>query len=153
MFEKHGAADTVEVRPATRRRKRQTHAGFRQSIHRRHRRALKAIGREARAEVFDGVGADRFGAVEGHAPTGQIETFKIGIAEFSGAQFVGKIRRRRQCAAMPLDGAQPALRPRDESQRRHQHQREAVIERAETGADQAHVVIQRQPTDEHIVGS
>ena len=107
---------------------------------------------ETRAEIFDSVGTDWLGAIECHAPTGQIEALEISIAEFAGAQLISEIRRGRQRAAMPLDGAQPALRPRDEGQRRHQHQWKAVIKRAETRADQAHVVIQRQPTHEYIVG-
>ncbi len=37
-----------------------------------------------------------------------------------------------------------------ESERRHHHQREAHVQAAEPGADQPHVVVQRQPADEHV---
>ncbi len=51
-----------------------------------------------------------------------------------------------------MDGPQPALRPGDEGQRRHDHQHGGVIEAAQPGADQSHIMIKRQPADEHIVG-
>ncbi len=54
---------------------------------------------------------------------------------------------------MVVDRPQPAGRPGQEAQRRHDHQGETMVQAAQTGADQAHVVIQRQPAHEHIVGS
>ena len=53
---------------------------------------------------------------------------------------------------MFVDGPQPACRPGQKGQRRHQHQRHAVIEAAKPSADQSHVVVQGQPADEDIGG-
>ncbi|MNN44702.1 hypothetical protein D3C81_1590070 [compost metagenome] len=51
---------------------------------------------------------------------------------------------------MPMDGPQPGLRTGQEVQRREQHERAGVIQAAQPGADQAHVVIQRQPADKDV---
>ena len=69
------------------------------------------------------------------------------------AHFVGEVGRRRQGAAMVVNRPQPARRLGQETERRHHHQRKGVVQAAQAGADQAHVVIQRQPTDEHVVGT
>ena len=49
-----------------------------------------------------------------------------------------------------MDRPQPVCRPREEAERRHDIERRGEIEAAEPGADQAHVVIERQPADEDI---
>ena len=51
---------------------------------------------------------------------------------------------------MMVDRPQPLLGPHEEGQRRHDHERRGVIEAAEPGADQSHVVIERQPAHEHV---
>ncbi len=51
-----------------------------------------------------------------------------------------------------MDGGQPARWTAEEGQRRHDHEMSGVIEAAEPGADQAHVVIEGQPAHHHVVG-
>jgi hypothetical protein len=50
------------------------------------------------------------------------------------------------------DRFQPAQRPTEEVRRRHQDARHAAENRLQQAADQAHVVVQRQPADDHVVG-
>ena len=49
-----------------------------------------------------------------------------------------------------MDLPQPALRPGQEHQRRHDRHRNGEIEAAEPRADQSHVVVERQPADEYV---
>jgi hypothetical protein len=81
----------------------------------------------------------------------QVEAGQVGVVELLGAQLIGEVGRRREGAAMARDGLQPARRAREEGERRHQHQRHGEVERAEPGADQAHVVVERQPGDEDVL--
>lgn len=46
---------------------------------------------------------------------------------------------------------QPECRPGEEGERRHQNQWNAVVQGAEPSADQAHVVVKRQPGHEHVI--
>ena len=52
---------------------------------------------------------------------------------------------------MPRDGLEPTHRLGEERERRHRDDRHAVVERPEPRADQAHVVVQRQPRDADVV--
>ncbi len=51
---------------------------------------------------------------------------------------------------MAVDGPQPPSGPGEEGERRHQHQPETDIQAAHAGADQPHIVIERQPGDEDV---
>ncbi|MCY1403637.1 hypothetical protein D9M71_188250 [compost metagenome] len=146
------ALDPVDQRSAAQVRQGHVQGRFGQSVHRHQRARVQAVASEARGEALQGVRIDRLGAVQGQAPTGQVQAFEFRVAELVQAQLIGEVGRRRQRAAIFVDGPQPAPRTGQEGQRRHQHQREGVVEAAEPGADQAHVVVHRQPADEHVVG-
>jgi hypothetical protein len=53
---------------------------------------------------------------------------------------------------MPVYGPQPALRPGEKGERRHDHQLHGVIETPEPCPDQSHIVIEGQPAHEDIPG-
>jgi len=111
---------------------------------------MEAEAGEARGEMRDRLGTDRLGAVVGQPPAAQVQAVEVGIKELVGAQFVVEVERRRDGGAMLVDGPQPAPRPAEEGERRHQHQPESDGEAAHAGADQPHVVIQRQPGHEDV---
>ena len=77
---------------------------------------------------------------------------ELGIRDPVEAQLVGEVRRRRQRPAPAVDRLEPALRAYQEVERRGDVERGGAIERAHPGADQAEVVIERQPAHEHVVG-
>ena len=145
-----GPIDAVDPRAAAHRRKSQADRTLGQAVHRRERLAFEAAGFEARREALQRVGAHRFGAIEGQPPARQVQPGEIGVAELGQAQLIGEVGRRRNRAAVPVDRLQPARRPGEKRQRRHQHQMKAQVQRAQAGADQAHVVVQRQPGDEGV---
>ncbi len=144
------AVDAVDAHAAPRRRKGEVEPALGQAVHGRDRARVEAVGRQPLREARQRVGAHRLGAIEGPGPARQIQPFEFALVEPRSADLVGKVRRRRDRAAVTVDRAQPARRPGEEGQRRHQHQVHAVVQAPHPGADQPHVVIQRQPGDEHL---
>ncbi len=144
------AVDGVDPRlpPPGREGQRQRVLG--QPVDRHHRAGLEAVGREALGEAADGLGADRLGAVECRPPGGQVEALDLVVVDLLQAQLVGEVGRRRQGAAVVVDRLEPARRAGQEGERRHQHQLHGEVERAHPGADQAHVVVERQPADHPV---
>jgi hypothetical protein len=135
------ALDVVDPQGAPERREQQAEAGLGQAVHWRDRARTQAATCEALLEALHCVGADRFGAVEGHAPATQVDPGQRRVVDALDAQLVGEVRRCRQAAAIAVDGLQPTLGARQKGQRRHHHQRIADIQRAEPRADQPHVVV------------
>ena len=146
------APHPVDERRSSRRLQGQSDRAFRQTVDWSHGFRAEAVAAEAGDEALQRVRVDRFGAVAGHAPGTEVQFFDLVILNGARAQFVGEIGRRRQGAAMAMNGPKPAGRPSQETQRRHHHQGKSVVQTAQAGADQAHVVIQWQPTDEDVVG-
>ena len=112
----------------------------------------ETTGREFFREAFQGVEADRFGTRIGHAPAAQIQALQGRLTDPFAAQAVGEIRATADGAAVFADRLQPAQRSAKEVGRRHQHAGHAAEDRLQQAADQAHVVVQRQPADDHVVG-
>lgn len=54
---------------------------------------------------------------------------------------------------MAGDRLQPAYRPLQEEGGTHQNHRDTAIEGLQQAADQAHIMVQRQPAHEDIVGT
>ena len=52
---------------------------------------------------------------------------------------------------MLVNGLEPAQRPGQEGEGRERDQRDTVIQAAQPGADQAHVVVERQPAHAHVL--
>ncbi len=129
----------------------QADRAFGQAVHRRHRLGAEAETREAFGEAAQRLGHHRLGAVRRDAPRTQVQPLDLRIVDAFHAQFVGEVRRRRQRAAVAVDRAQPAFGARQERERRHHHQRNREVQARQPGADQPHVVIQRQPAHEHVV--
>ncbi|MCY1549755.1 hypothetical protein D9M68_859430 [compost metagenome] len=105
------APDPVDQQPTANRRKGHAQGRLGQTVDRGQRRRLQPAASEALGEALQGVGADRLGAVEGQPPAAQVEALDIAVGEFAQAQLVGEVRRRRQRAAVAVDGLQPAQRP------------------------------------------
>ena len=147
---KRGAVDPVDEQAAPERRKADAEAGLGQAVDRGHGVGPQAVAGEALAETLRRLRAHRLGAVEREPQGRKVEPFELAVRELAEAQLVGEVRRRGERAAVMRDAPQPALGPREEGERRHQHQRIAVEQRAEAGADQPHVVVERQPGHEDV---
>ena len=147
------ALDALDEGAAVERREGEADAVLGEAEHGHHRRAAETGGGKALAEALHGVGADRLGTVAGHAPRTEVEVFDFAVFHAPQAQLVSEVGAGGQGAPVAVDGLQPALWPGQEGQGRHQDQGHGVVQAAQPGADQSHVVIQRQPTDEDIGGS
>ena len=88
-----------------------------------------------------------------HPPASEIQTLDVLVRNPAQAQIEGEVGCARQGAAIPVHGPKPALRPGEERQRRHNHERDRVVHAAEPGADQSHVVVERQPAHEDVPGA
>ena len=90
---------------------------------------------------------NRLGAASGDAPGRQIQTLEIGLLDTPHGQVVGEVRREADRAPVPRDRAQPIDRPLHEGLRRQEHGRQGAVDGADRHADQAHIVVHRQPAD------
>ena len=79
----------------------------------------EAVAREALGEAAQRLGQHRLGAVDRDAPGAEIQALDLRVVDALHAQLVGEVRRRRQRAAVAVDRPQPALRARQEGERRH----------------------------------
>ncbi len=113
--------------------------------------ATEAARLEGLGEGVERFGPHRFGAVEGHAPSAQIEGFSLFGRDFANAQIVGEVRAAAGAGLEAADRRQPTVRLLQEAHRRHQHVGTPDVERLQNAADQAHVVIARQP--EHALAA
>ncbi|MNH12596.1 hypothetical protein D3C79_721420 [compost metagenome] len=116
----------------------------------------EALGAEATVSELLGKGleavlTDRLGTGIGYPPAAQVELGQRCTADPLAAQPIGKIGAATDGAAMIADRLQPTLWPGEKVGRGHQHARHAAEDRLQQTADQAHVVIQRQPADDDIV--
>ena len=142
----------VDPQPAPQRRKQQADRRLGQAVDRRHRGRAQPARGKAPGKATDGVRAHRLGTIEGQPPTAQVQRAERFIVDAVQAQFVREVGAGRQRATVARNRLQPAQRPCEKGQRRHHDQAEPNGEAAEPGPDQAHVVVQRQPAHEHIVG-
>ena len=144
------AADVVHLRQTAGRRKGQTQGDLSQAVHRFHRLQSKAMGSESLVKASDGLGTDGLRSVERVAPRTQVQPLKIGVRNTTDTELIGKVRSRRNSASILVDRPQPAGGSGQKRQGRHQYQAAGKVQTAEPGSDQTHVVVERQPTDEHV---
>ncbi len=147
---KRFAFHAVDQRSAIQRRHRDPKRGLRKSIDRELRFASKTVLRKSRRESFERFWIDRLRAVQRRAPGAQVHTFDILVGDLSDAQLVGKVWRGSNRAAVLMEGLQPALRPGEKRERRHHCEWHAVMQQGEPRANQAHVVIKRQPANANV---
>ena len=114
-------------------------------------RGLEAVRLEALQEGGMALIAHRLGAVDQPAPAGKVDPFQVARANLLGAEIVGKIRQPGQRAPVARNGLQQAHRRTHPIEGRHQHQRIAGQNRHQEAGNQAHVVVQRQPGNDHVL--
>ena len=145
------ARDGVHPRHARQRRHRQADRGFGQTVDGAHRVGPEAVAGEAPGEPRDRVGADRFGPVERQPPRA-----RDPVPRSPRRRSCSRTGRRRSSAPAKSwrgerECPEPPRRAREERQGRQDHDRDPEIEGAEPGADQTHVVIERQPARGDII--
>ena len=94
---------------------------------------------------------NRLGAAARDAPRREIEAGDVGVLHAPYGQVVREIRREADGRAIARDGAEPFDGPFDECLRRHDDGVGPHVHRADRDADQAHVVIERQPADRDVL--
>ncbi len=77
----------------------------------------------------------------------------IGIRDLAHRELVGEVWRGGDCCAMAVKRPKPAFRPRQERDGGKYDNGNAEVERHKPGADQTHVMVERQPTDADVVGA
>jgi len=126
--------------------------GLRQSVGRHEGIRYKTARGEFPGEAFQGVEANRFGAGIRHPPATEVELRQGRLADPLAAQPVSKIRPAADGTAVLADRFEPTQRARKEVSRRHQYTGHATEDRLQQATDQSHVVVQRQPADDHVIG-
>ena len=144
---------TIRAPRAARHGDRDAHRGFGEAVGRRQAVLAQPEFREALLERHDRLRADRLGGVEREAPGREIDALHVLVRNPAQAEFEGEVRAAGHRAAVAVDRAHPARRPRQERERRHQHRWKSEHQRGEVGADESEVVIQRQPAHEHVIGA
>ena len=118
---------------------------LRQSVARKEALGAKALGCERRNKPVDRIRTNRLRAIDGNAPTRQVQRRALRLGNALGAQIVrevGRAARRRTVARHRL---QPANGPLGECGRRHEGHRNPRVQRLEDRAHEPHVVIGRNP--------
>ncbi len=146
------AIDALEQRSPSRWRNCETDGIFREPIDRHHGGAGKSKSGKSLQEIFEGRHVDRLGAAKRHPPGRQIAAVQLGFMDARLASFIGEVGAARYGVFIVGYRPEPALRAGEERQRRHQHQRYGVCQAAELGADQPHIMIERQSAYEDVVG-
>ncbi len=147
------ALNAVDDRHSAGRREAQADGTFGEPVHRSHGFGAESITCKACGKTAHCVRADRFGAIDCHAPGTKIEPDDAGIIDFAQAQFVGKVRGCRQGGAVAVYCPEPVLRTRQKPQWRCNDYRHGEVQRSKPGADKSHVMIERKPADKDIGGT
>ena len=100
---------------------------------------------ERLGEAVEHVGPDHVAADSGMAPARQVEVRRQLVGGAAGGEVVAEARAVGDGAAVARDQVQPLRRPAREVARRQVVDRELARQRRHREADQAHVVIERQP--------
>ena len=124
---------------------------LRESVAGVHHVRAQAVGLEGLVEGADRSRAHGLGPVEGQAPAREVQAFAEGGWDPLEAAGVGEVGRHRQRPAVVADRPQPALRLTEEGHGRHQDEGDLPEDRPQEPADQAHVVIEREPGDHDVV--
>ncbi len=113
------------------------------------RLGAETIRSKGRGETLQGLRPHGLGAVERQLPGREIETRPVALRDPAHAQVVSEVRTATRRGAIAADRREPAQRLLQESPRRHQDASPTDIKRLQHTADQSHVVVQRQPGDDH----
>ena len=119
-------------------------------VYRSDRFRPKTVGLEPFRELAHRVPAYRFGAVHQNPCGTQIQALNLIVFDLGGADLERKIRCRRDRSSVLMNRPQPSFRPRQKRQWRHQNEWHGIVETAQPSANQSHVVVKRQPTDNGI---
>ena len=131
----------------------QGHGVFRQAVDGRHGLGPEAVAGIAPGKAGDGVRADGLGAVQGHAPTAEVEAGEGFVLHLAQAKLVGEVGGGGERAPVAMDGPQPALRAAQEGEGREGHDGQAEVDGEEPATDQPHVVVEGQPADGDVGGA
>jgi hypothetical protein len=82
------------------------------------------------------------------ASSGASVNSSLGVVDLGETEFVGEVRTGRDRGPVGVDRLQPSRRAGQKCLRCHHHKRYSEVEAWELRADQAHVVIEGQPTHE-----
>ncbi|CAM3196892.1 Uncharacterised protein [Burkholderia gladioli] len=126
--------------------------GFRQAVAGQEGLAAEAAGGEGLGEAIERARAHRLGAAIGGHPARQVEPGALGLADALHAQVVGEVGRARMRDAIAADRVEPGERIAQERVGRHHHGMDAQVQHLQQAADQAHVVVRRQPGRADAVG-
>ncbi|CAM5438520.1 hypothetical protein SGRI78S_03953 [Streptomyces griseus subsp. griseus] len=105
----------------------------------------EAEGRHAGGEPVEGARPDRLSAVERHLPPRQVESGEPLLGDAVHAQVVREVRTTADRGAQLGYQFEPQERAGDEGGRAEQGGRRSRVDGLEDAADQAHVVVRRQP--------
>ena len=146
------AGHAAHDRAAAHGREAEGHRVLGQAVHRHERLAAEAVGREPPREPLQRVRDDRLRAVERAAPRREVQALQRRVRDLPHAELVGEVGRARERGPTRVDGPEPPLRPRQEGERALDGDGQARVHAEEPGADEPHVVVERQPARAHVVG-
>ena len=125
---KRFALHAIHQRTAIQRRDGYSQGGLRQAVDGKLRFAAETVGCETVRKTLECLWIYRLGAIQSRAPRTEVDALDILVRDFAHAEFIGKIWRGSDGAAVFVKRLQPALRARQESQWRHHRQRRAEMQ-------------------------
>src|SRR6476620_1895987 len=91
------------------------------------------------------------GSIKGDLPTAQVQSGPLLRSDLANTQVIGKVRTAGNRGADLGDGLQPAEWLLQKGIWRQGNHREPDIRWLDHAADQAHIVVRRQPGNSHAV--
>ena len=144
------AVDPVDDRRPAERREGEADGILGKPVHGAHRLGTKAIGGKPRREAPHSLRPHGFRTVGDHTQRSEVETGDPGVLDPAQAKLEGEVWRGGQRPPMPVYRPQPCLGSHEKGEGRHHDQRNREVQAAQPRADQAHVVVERQPTHEDV---
>src|SRR5689334_5266509 len=106
---------------------------------------VKTAGLEHRAKAFHGFRMNRLRSIERYFPAAEVQPLTLLRRDLANTEVVSKVGTACDGGANLGDGLQPAERLLQKRVRRQDLYRKTVIERFHHAANQAHIVVWRQP--------
>ena len=102
----------------------------------------KTVRSESLGKTFERLRSNRLGSIERDLPSTQVDPFHLVVRNLVDAVVVGEIGTTADGDAKSMDRLQPAHRPTQKGERRHQDIGNTNKHRHDDAANQPHVVIQ-----------
>ena len=147
------ALDAVDARRPAGRGRGQPDRALGEAVDRQHGPRIESVGLEPLGEAPDRLRQNRLGAVEQDAHRAEVEPVELAVRDPGRAEIEREVGSGGERPPVGVERPEPADRARQEGEGRHENQGGPEVQGAQPGADQPHVVVERQPAHGDVAGT